>query len=87
MELKKYFENTRGLGVLSTADEKGYVNAAIYSRPHFMEDGSIAFIMNDRLSHANLQTNLYASFLFREDVPGYKGIRLYLKKIGEEADS
>lgn len=87
MELKKYFETTEGLGVLSTADKDGRVNAAIYSRPHFMEDGGIAFIMNDRLSHANLQTNPYASFLFRESVTGYKGIRLYLKKIREEADS
>jgi hypothetical protein len=42
MELKDYFENTKGLGVLSTADNHGKVNSAIYSRPHVMEDGSLA---------------------------------------------
>ena len=87
MDLQEYFEKTRGLGVLSTADDKGVVNAAVYSRPHFMDDGTLAFIMNDRLSHANLQKNPYASFLFRENGPGYGGVRLYLQKIREEADS
>jgi len=32
MDLKKYFGNKKGLGVLSTADEKGKVNAAVYSK-------------------------------------------------------
>ena len=87
MNLREYFETSRGLGILSTADENGHVNAAIYSRPHFMEDGAIAFIMNDRLSHANLQNNPNASFLFKENGSGYKGVRLYLRKTHEEADS
>lgn len=34
MKLDDYFENTNGVGVLSTADDKGKVNAAIYGRPH-----------------------------------------------------
>lgn len=87
IKLKEYFEKTRGLGVLSTADDEGRVNAAVYSRPHLMDDGTIAFIMNDRLSHANLQKNPYASFLFKENGSGYGGVRLYLHKIREEADS
>lgn len=33
--LKFYFENTKGTGVLATADSDGKVDAAIYSRPHF----------------------------------------------------
>jgi hypothetical protein len=36
MKLKEYFENTRGTGVLSTADNEGKVDAAIYSRPHVL---------------------------------------------------
>ncbi|MDR3566619.1 MAG: pyridoxamine 5'-phosphate oxidase family protein [Syntrophobacteraceae bacterium] len=86
MDLKDYFENNQGLGVLSTADAEGNVNAAVYSRPHFMEDGALAFIMPDRLTHRNLTTNPHAAYLFRENGPGYKGKRLYLAKIREEAD-
>jgi len=82
--LKDYFENTKGTGVMATADKEGKVNAAIYSRPHFLEDGSIAFIMRDRLTHHNLQSNAYAAYLFVEEGPGYKGKRLHLRKIREE---
>jgi len=84
MALKDYFEEQKGTGVLATADSSGKVDAAIYSRPHFMEDGTIAFIMRDRLTHHNLQSNPYATFLFIENGPGYKGKRLYLKKTREE---
>ena len=87
MNLKTYFETTKGMGILSTADDQGRVNAAVYARPHVMEDGSLAFIMRDRLSHHNLQSNSRAAFLFREDSQGYKGIRLHLNKIREEHDT
>jgi hypothetical protein len=87
MNLSEYFEKTKGVGILATSDSDGKVNAAIYARPHIMEDGSIAIIMRDRLSHANLQSNPHAAFLFMEDGSGYKGKRLYLVKTGEEENS
>jgi hypothetical protein len=87
MELKDYFENTKGVGVMATADGDGKVDAAIYARPHFMEDGTLAVIMRDRLTHHNLQSNPHATFLFIEDGPGYKGKRLFLTKVREEQDS
>ena len=87
MELKQYFVNKQGTGVLATADTEGKVNTAIYSRPHVFEDGKIAFVMRQRLTHDNLQSNPYASYLFRESGPGYTGIRLHLKKIKEETES
>ena len=87
MTIKDYFENTKGLGVLSTADNHGRVNSAIYSRPHVMEDGSLAFIMRDRLTHKNTELNAHAVYLFREDGPGYNGKRLYLTKVREENDA
>ncbi len=85
MNLKTYFDETRGMGVLATADGKGRVNAAIYARPHIMDDGALAFIMRDRLSHHNLQTNPHAAYLFREEGAGYRGVRLHLTKIAEES--
>ena len=84
MNLKKYFETTKGLGVLSTADGEGKVDSAIYARPHFMEDGTLALIMRDRLSHHNLQSNPHAMYLFKEEGSGYKGKRLFLTMVGEE---
>jgi hypothetical protein len=85
MNLKTYFDETKGMGVLSTADGEGRVNAAVYARPHVMEDGALAFIMRDRLSHSNLASNPHAAYLFREERPGYTGIRLHLTKVHEES--
>lgn len=87
MDLMEYFENTKGFGVMATADGDGKVGAAVYARPHVMEDGTIAMIMRDRLIHHNLQTNPRAAYLFHEDGPGYKGKRLFLTKIREEKDT
>jgi hypothetical protein len=52
-----------------------------------MEDNSVAFIMPNRLTHSNLQSNPQAAYLFLEAGPGYKGKRLYLTKIREEQDT
>lgn len=87
MELKDYFDNTKGVGVLATADGDGKVDAAIYARPHFMEDGTLAVIMRDKLTHHNLQSNPHATFLFVENGPGYKGKRLFMTKLREEENS
>lgn len=84
MSLQRYFEETKGTGVLATADGQGRVDAAIYARPHVMPDGTLAFIMRDRLTHNNLQSNPYATFLFIERTTGYQGKRLFLKKLREE---
>jgi hypothetical protein len=87
MEFKEYFENTEGSGILATADSDGKVDAAIYARPHIMDDGTIALIMRDRLTHLNLQSNPHACYMFIEKGPGYKGKRFFLTKVREEQDS
>ena len=87
MTIKDYFSSTKGKGVLSTADSSGNVNSAVYGRPHVMEDGTLAFIMRDRLTHHNLTSNPSAVYLFIEEGKGYKGKRLYLTKIKEEVNS
>ena len=84
MNLKKYFEETRGTGVLATSDADGKVDVAVYARPHFMDDNTVAFIMAERLTHENLKANPWAAYLFIEADKGYVGKRLYLKKIREE---
>ena len=87
MEMTEYFNNTKGFGVLATADRDGKVNSAVYGRPHVMEDGSLAFIMRDRLTHKNLQSNPHATYLFKENGSGYNGKRIYLTKIREEENT
>jgi hypothetical protein len=86
MTLSEYFENTKGRCVLATADARGMVDLAIYSRPHIIDEANIAFIMLDRLSHVNLQSNPHAAFLFMEAGEKYVGKRLFLTKTREEED-
>ena len=86
MELQSYFNTHEGTGVLATANCEGDVDAAIYAIPHMVDDATIGLIMRPRRSYQNLQTNPKATYLFIEKGPGYKGVRLYLKKTGEEKD-
>jgi len=86
MNLDQYFKDTQGTGVLATADDQGRVDAALYARPHVMDPETVAFIMPDRLTHHNLQSNEHAAYLFMEEGAGYKGVRLYLTKVREETE-
>lgn len=88
MSLRDYFQNTKGTGILATSDSSGKVNVAVYSRPHYPGDDEqeLAFIMADRLSHENLQSNPQAAYLFTEHGEGYNGKRLFLTKTREESD-
>ena len=87
MDLKTYFESNKGIGILSTADRDGKVNSAVYSRPHVMENGELAFIMRERLTHRNILENPHAAYLFIEEGKGYKGRRFHLTKTHEETDT
>jgi hypothetical protein len=87
MKLREYFEKTKGRGVIATSDSKGKVGIAVYGRPYFINEKTVAFIMADRLMHKNLQSNPHAAYLFMESKERYVGKRLYLTKIKEEKDS
>jgi hypothetical protein len=84
MSLQEYFEQNKGYGILATADKSGKVNAAIYAKPYFIDENTAAFIMAERLTHANIKSNPRAAYLFIETGGGYSGKRLYLKKTREE---
>ena len=87
MKIGDYFGTAKGTGVLATADSKGVVDIAIYAAPHVIDDKTVAFIMADKLTHHNLQSNPHAAYLFIEEDGKYKGKRLFLTKIKEEKDS
>jgi hypothetical protein len=84
MNMKEYFETHKGTGYLATSDSDGRVDIAVYSRPHVQDDGTLAFGMTDRLTHANLQENPHATYAFNEN--GFSGVRLYLRKVREETE-
>ena len=84
MNISQYFDETEGRGILSTADADGKVDAALYARPYFKDENTVMFIMADRLTHKNLETNPWAVYLFIESGSTLSGKRLYLKKTGEE---
>ena len=85
MDLIEYFDSKNGFGILATADAEGNVDGAPYSKPHFEDSDTVKFIMGDRLSYKNLQSNAHAAFIFKEE-GSFEGKRLFLSKIKEEHD-
>jgi hypothetical protein len=83
VELKHYFSNAQGTGVLATSDKYGNVDAAIYSKPYVIDDSNVVFIMADRLTLKNLRSNPRGAFLFLEDGGGFVGKRLFMTKFKE----
>lgn len=86
MTLKDYFESRSGICILSSADRSGKVTAAVYSAPRVMEDGSVCFIMRERLTYRNILENPHAACMYIEHSGGYQGIRLFLAKVREDND-
>jgi hypothetical protein len=83
----EYFENLQGVGILATSDSDGVVDLAIYSKPHVIDDSTVAFVMKERLSHQNLKSNPNAAYMFIEKGDGYRGKRFYLTETREETNS
>ena len=86
MKIGEYFKTAKGRGVLATADSGGRVDAAIYAVPHVIDEETVAFIMAEKLTHQNLQSNPHAAYLFTEEEEKFKGLRLFLTKTREEKD-
>ena len=86
MRLADYFETIEGTGILSTADDQGNVNSAVYATPHVIDTETIGFIMRPRKSYSYVQLNPNACYLFMEEESAYRGIRLTLEKVGENSD-
>ncbi len=87
MSLSGYFEKVQGFGVLATADSDGMVDLALYAKPCVIDENTVAFVMQERLTHQNLKSNPHAAYMFVEKGVGYSGKRLYLTKIREETNT
>lgn len=69
---------SEGLGVLATSSHDGTVNTAVYSRPHVIDQTTLAWGMTEGRTVANIRQNPHASFLFRQGSHGYVGVRITL---------
>jgi hypothetical protein len=49
-----------------------------------MNDGTIAFLMRERLTYRNIVENPHAACMYLEHGGGYQGIRLFLTKVCED---
>ena len=87
MDLKSYFKEHEGVGILATCDPNATVDMALYIKPLVIDNTTIALIMRQRLSHQNLKTLPNACYMFIEkgkNPQDFKGIRLYLTMKREE---
>ncbi len=82
----EYFESHPGMGVFSTCDAAGRVNAAVYSPPHVQQDGLMVFLLASRRSWQNLQEHPQAHYLYKEDAPGWQGRRFTLELVRTDDD-
>jgi hypothetical protein len=80
MELTDYFKRTKGTGILSTSDDSGNVDVAVYPvRPHMVDETTMVLIMERGNPLRNLQTNPCAVFVFLELEARLQGKRLYVR--------
>lgn len=86
MTLKDYLGSSKGTCILSSADRSGKVTTAVYSPPRMMDDGTVCFLMRERLTYRNILENPHAACMYIEHGGGYQGIRLFLTKIREDDD-
>lgn len=65
MALQEYFKNTKGTGILSTADDKGQIEVAVYPlRPHLLDNENMLLVMENNIALHNLKANSRAVFTF-----------------------
>lgn len=75
-----------GFGVIATSSRTGFVNTAVYSRPHIIDETTLAWGMTDGRTLINIRENPHASYIFRQGDFGYDGVRLGLKLLRIEEE-
>ncbi len=82
MEVMSFFNQTSRIGVLSTADADGNVNAAVFGSPRMIDENTVIMGISENRSYRNLLDNPKAVFLVVEpgkSIMEWKGLRVYLK--------
>ncbi len=80
--LMEYFNKQPRLGVLSTANREGAVDAAVFGSPQMIDEKTVVMGSGENRTLANLQVNPHAVYLIMEPgetIMDWKGLRVYLK--------
>ena len=83
MNLSELFQKA-GFGIFASAGADGSVNTAIYARPRVIDEKTLVWGMTDGRSFRNVSLNPRASYLFKEDGHGFRGVRLGLERFKVE---
>jgi len=80
--LMDYFNKQPRLGVLSTANREGKVDAAVFGSPMMIDEKTVVMGLGKNRTFAYLQENPNAVFTIvepGETIMDWKGLRVYLK--------
>jgi hypothetical protein len=82
--LMDYFNKQPRIGILSTANRDGKVNAAVFGSPRMVDEKTIVVALGENRTFEYLQENPNAVFLIveqgeTETLEGWKGLRVYLR--------
>jgi len=83
-ELMDYFNKQPRIGVLSTANRDGKVDAAVLGSPRMVDEKTIIVALGKNRTFEYLQENPNAVFIIVEQgegatLEGWKGLRVYLR--------
>ena len=84
-DIVSYFNKRPRIGTLSTSDNNGNVDVAIFGSTRMVDENTIVFETAKNRTFENLLENPKAVFFILEPgqtMPDWKGIRVYLKMIG-----
>jgi len=86
-EVMELFNKRPRIGALSTANQKGEVNVAVFGSPQMIDENTVVMGIGKNRSLANLQENPHAVFIVVEPgktVMDWKGARVYLEVLAVE---
>ena len=86
-ELMELFNKRPRIGILSTSNNVGDVNAAVFGSPQMIDENTVVMGIGENRSFRNLQRNPKAAFIVvepGETVMDWKGARVYLEAVDME---
>jgi hypothetical protein len=86
-EVMDLFNKRPRIGSLSTANQKGEVNVAVFGSPQMIDENTVVMGIGRNRSFANLKKNPNAVFIVVEPgktVMDWKGARVYLEALAIE---
>ena len=86
-EVMELFNKRPRIGALSTANQKGEVNVAVFGSPQMIDENTVVMGIGKNRSLANLKENPHAVFIVVEPgktVMDWKGARVYLEVLAVE---